>query len=95
MDSECYVCGQTVPGAKKRLARKKDPKPAAPVTPLSNLLFMASLLLTAVSLFSHQMSLPVGATLAGILFVARIVSDRVAAKHRLAAGPVTVPRLDR
>lgn len=95
-DLECYVCGQPVPGAKKRLSRRnKETKPAPPVTPLSNLLFMASLVLTAVSfLSSHKMSVSCSATLSGILFVARIFSDRLAAKRQLALGPVTVPRLD-
>ena len=94
-DSECYVCGEVVPGAKKRLQRrKKEPKPAAPVTPLSNLLFMASLVLTLVSFLSSQkMSIGFSATLAGILLLARIFADRLAAKQELALRPVTVTRL--
>lgn len=97
MDSRCYICDQPVPGAtKKSLRTKKAAKPAPPVTPVSNLLFIASLVLTAVSFFSsHKMSLSLSATLSGILFVARIVSDRFATRQRSSAlGPVTVARLD-
>jgi hypothetical protein len=39
------------------------------------------------------MSLSVSATLSAILFVARILSDRMAAKQRLALRPITIPRL--
>ena len=94
-DAECYICGQPVPGAQKRLSsRKKEPKPRPPVTPLSNLLFMASLALTIVSLFVGQkMSLSVSATLSVLLLVARILSDRLAARRELALRPVTVTRL--
>jgi hypothetical protein len=95
MDSECYICGKAVPGAKKSKWRSsKEPKPAPPVTPLSNLIFMASLLLTLVSFLSdHKMSVAFSATLSGILLTARIVADRIAAKQQLALRPVTVTRL--
>jgi hypothetical protein len=81
-DDDCYVCGEPVPGAKKRATRRRrEQKPAPPITPLSNLLFIASLVLTLVSFLSnHKMSMSLSATLSGILFVARLVSDRVAAK---------------
>jgi hypothetical protein len=84
-DQVCYICGEPVPGARKRFQRpKKQPKPVAPVTPLSNVLFIASLLLTAVSfLSSHKMSLTLSATLSGILLLARVLSDRMAAKQQL------------
>jgi|ERR1700733_2624771 hypothetical protein len=95
VDAECYICGEAVPGAKKRLARpEKAAKPAPPVTPLSNLLFVASLVLTLVSfLSSHKMSLSMSATLSGILLLARVFSDRMAARQQLALRPVTVTRL--
>jgi hypothetical protein len=95
IDSECYICAQPVPGTKKRLwPRKKEPKPTPPVTPLSNLLFMASLVLTAVSFLSTQkMSIGLSAALSGSLLIARIFSDRMAAKQQLALRPVTVTRL--
>jgi hypothetical protein len=70
-------------------------KPAAPLTPLSNLLFVASLVLTLVSFLSnHKMSMSLSATLSGALLAARVLSDRLAARQRLALSPVTVPRLD-
>ena len=96
-DSECYICGVPAPGAKGPFwRRKKERKPPPPVTPVSNLLFVASLGLTLFSFFSpHKMSVSFGATLGGLLFVARIISDRIALKQRLALSPVTVTRLHR
>jgi hypothetical protein len=83
IDVECYTCGEPVPGAIKPFwRRKREPKdkPAAPVTPISNLLFIASLVLTGVSFLSPQkLPLPVTASLSVILLVARIVTDRKAA----------------
>lgn len=95
-DVACYVCDEPVPGAKKRSRTgKKEKKAAPPVTPLSNLLFVASLAFTLVSfLSSEKMSLPLSATLSSILLAARIFSDRMAARQQLALRPVTVPRLD-
>jgi len=101
-DSECYVCGEAVPGAKQRSSRrKKEPKPAQPVTALCDLLFIASLVLTAGSFLSSQKILvAVSATLSGILLIARIFAHRtppkqelVSSKQQLALRPVTVPRL--
>jgi hypothetical protein len=84
-DRECYICGEPVPGMRKSLwRRKKTRKPAPPVTPLSNLLFIASLVLTAVSFLStEKMSISLSATLAGALLVGRFLSDRLA-KQRCA-----------
>jgi hypothetical protein len=102
-DAECYICGVPVPGVKKASwRRRKEPKPPPPVTPLSNLIFMASLALTLVSFLSSEtMSVSCSATLSGILLVARIGSDRMAARQRVQAGqrlalrPVAVARLYR
>jgi hypothetical protein len=89
-DSQCYTCGEPVPGTAKLFWRHKQvskAKPAAPVTPLSNLLFMASLVLMGVSFLSSQkMPLPVSATLSGILLTARIVTDRKAAPRQKRAS---------
>lgn len=97
-DRECYICGLAVPGVNRPFWRRsKEPKPLPPVTPLSNLLFVASLGLTLFSFISpNTMSVPLGATLGGALFVARIVSDRIALKQqqRLALRPIPVTRLD-
>jgi hypothetical protein len=94
-DSECYICGLPLAGSKRLIPRrKKERKPAPPVTPLSNLLFMASLALTLVSFLSSQkMSVGFSATLSASLWIARIFSDRMAAKQQLALRPVTVTRL--
>jgi hypothetical protein len=84
MDFECYICGQPIPGAKKRSwRRKKEVKQAPPVTPLSNLLFIASLLLTVVSFVNNQkMSLWLSVTLSGTLLAARVFADRIAARRQ-------------
>ena len=94
-DSECYICGLPVSGVKKSFPRrKKEPKPLPPITPLSNLLFIASLALTLVSfLSSEKMSVPVSAALSLALLAARMIADRVAVKRELAMRPVTIPRL--
>jgi hypothetical protein len=95
-DSECYICGLAVPGAKKPFWRRNNQvKALPPVTPVSNLLFVASIGLTLFSFLSpNTLSVSFGATLGGLLFVARIVSDRIALKQRLALSPVTVSRFD-
>jgi hypothetical protein len=94
-DSECYICGLPAPGTKKPFWRRGKQKIVPPVTPVSNLLFMASIGLTLFSFLSPStMSVSFGATLGGILFVARIVSDRIALKQRLALSPVAVSRLN-
>jgi len=88
IDSERYTCGEPVPGTAKLFWRsKRESKPAAPVTPLSNLLFLASLALMGFSFLSHQrMPLPVSATLSGILLTARIAADRKAAPRQKRAS---------
>ncbi len=94
-DAECYICGLPVPGAKKHaVRRKKEAKPKPPVTAVSNLLFMASLALAAISfLCGQKMSLSFSASLSVVLFVARIFSDRMATRQQLALRPITIPRL--
>src|SRR5690242_16526404 len=85
-DAECYICGLAVPGARKAFWRRKKQTtavPVPPVTPLSNVLFVASLGLTLFSFVSPgTMSVSMGATLGGVLFVARIVSDRIAMRQQ-------------
>ena len=94
-DSECYLCGLPVK-RKRKLAWRSDKaeKAAPPVTPLSNLLFIASIALTLFSFLApDKIPVSIGATLGGILFVARIVSDRHAQRQqRLALSPVTFSR---
>jgi hypothetical protein len=94
-DSECYICGVPVAAKIPFWRRRKERRVVPPVTPLSNLLFVASIGLTLFSfLLPNRMSVSLGATLGGLLFVARIISDRIALKQRLALRPVTVSRLD-
>ncbi len=85
-----------MPGAKKPFWRRtKSPKAVPPVTPLSNLLFVVSVALTMFSfLWPNTMPVSFAATVGGLLFVARIVSDRRALKQRSALRPVTITRLD-
>jgi len=83
-DAECYSCGEPVPGAKisRRAKGKPKDKPATPVTPLSNVLFAAALVLTVVCfVLLPKMPVAVSGALAGILFTARIVTDRRSAKR--------------
>src|SRR5579862_4501948 len=94
-DSECYICSQPVPKARRQPWQKKEPKSIPPVTPVSNLLFIASLALTLASfLLTPKMPLWLSLTLSGSLFIARIFTDRMAARQQSALGPVTVTRLD-
>jgi hypothetical protein len=99
-DSECYICGLPVPGKGNRFWQprssqaKNEPSAVPAVTPLSNALFIASLALTLFSFIApNKMPVSFGATLGGMLFVARIVSDRIAQKQRLTLSPVTISRL--
>jgi hypothetical protein len=100
IDLECYTCGEAVPGAIKpfwRRKRESEAKSAAPVTPASNLLFIASLLLTGFSFLSpKKLPLPVTATLSVVMLAARIVTDRRAApkqkRVRATSPPVRIPR---
>lgn len=95
-DSECYICGLRVSARNTWTWRKKEAQPAAPVTPFSNLLFVASIALTLFSFLEpNRIPVSLGATLGGMLFVARIVSDRIAQRQqRLALSPVTFTRFD-
>jgi len=95
-DAECYICGLPAPGAKRSFWRRIQEPKLAPVTPMSNMLFVASLALTVFSFVApNTMPVSVGATLGGFLFVARIVSDRIALRNqRLALRPIEVVRED-
>ncbi len=77
-------------------ARRRNQKPAPPVTPLSNLLFMASLVLTFGFVSSRRENVARVERLAfrGILFVGENLLGPPAIKQQLALRPVTVPRLD-
>jgi len=93
-DNECYVCGTPVPGTKRSSQRKKEQKPAPPISPTSNLFLIASLALTLVAFLLRQTApICLSLALSAILVVMRVVSDRKAAAKQLALGPVAVSRL--
>jgi hypothetical protein len=96
-DTECFVCGEPVPGLKKKRssAPKKDGSPAPAARPLANLLFVASLILTVAALLSGEIvSIALSVALSGILLLARVFPERFTFKRPLALGPVAVPSLD-
>jgi hypothetical protein len=72
-----------------RRNRASSAKPATPVTPVSNLLFLGSLVLTGICLLTHRIPWPVSAALSGILLAARIVADRRSAPRQ---ARVRVPK---
>ena len=95
-DVECFVCGEPIPGARKRGKRVKAapvarfapvapaPRVEQPIKPMarvSNLLFLGSLVLTAFSFLSDQ-KLPVAVCLglSVILLSMRLFDGRVAGK---------------
>jgi hypothetical protein len=93
-DVECFVCGEPIPGARKRgkqrvkavpvahLAQAPSMEPPAkPIARVSNLLFLGSLVLTALSFLSDQ-KLPVAVCLAlsVILLSMRLFDGRIASK---------------
>lgn len=83
-DAECYSCGERVPGAKvsRRAKRQSAGNAPASVMPIGDVLIIACLVLTAVCFFL-QARIPVAlsSALAGVLFTAKIVTDRRAAKR--------------
>ena len=86
-DLQCYVCGEPVPGRGKPFWRRSSKsKTSAPATPLSNLLFVASLLFTGICLIAPQrVPLTVGITFSAALLGARIMVDRLASAREARA----------
>jgi len=92
-DSECYVCGEPVPGARRRAKRRKAPATTGqrtveapkletrPISRLSNLLFVGSLVLTGFAFLSEQ-KLPIALSLglSVILLSMRLFDGRTASK---------------
>lgn len=84
---ECYVCGEPVPGARKRARRAPAAKlepgqaQARPASPLSNLLILGSLVLAGFCYYSGlrtPLALTLGLSVA--LLSMRLLDGRVAAK---------------
>ena len=86
-DVECYVCGEPVPGARKRARRAPAVKlesgeaQAKPVSPLGNLLFLCSLLVAGLCYyFGQKTALAVSLGLSVALLSMRLLDGRVAGK---------------
>jgi hypothetical protein len=75
-EDRCYVCGDSVPKQVKAVAK------ARPVSPLTNLVFLASLAFTAFCFFAeHKLSLPVTLAVSGSLLLIRILAERLANRN--------------
>ncbi|HUA21075.1 MAG TPA: hypothetical protein VMB25_20145 [Bryobacteraceae bacterium] len=86
-DVECYVCGEPVPGARKRARRTPAAKlepgqaPAKPASPLNNLLLLGSLALAAYCYYAGlKMPLALSLGLSVALLSMRFLDGRVAHK---------------
>jgi hypothetical protein len=96
-DTECYVCGEPVPGARKRAkrpqpqaaparrtveTRKLEARPISPISRLSNLLFVGSLVLTGFAFLSEQ-KLPIALSLglSVVLLSMRLFDGRAGTKN--------------
>jgi hypothetical protein len=87
-DVECYVCGEPVPGARKRARRtpaaqlEPGQAQAKPASPLSNLLILGSLALAVfcyVSGLKTPLALTLGLSVA--LLSMRLLDGRMASKN--------------
>jgi len=75
-EDSCYICGDSVP---------KQPKDAAaqrrPVSPLTNLVFLAGLVYTAYGFFGpHKLPLPVTVAISTSLLLIRLLAQRMAGR---------------
>jgi hypothetical protein len=72
----CYVCGDNVP------KRTKVAVKVRPVSALTNLVFLASLIFTAYCFFAeHKLSLPVTLAISGTLLLIRIFAEKLANRN--------------
>jgi len=93
-DVECYVCGEAVPGARKRVRRAPAVKlesgvaQAKPVSPLSNLLFLFSLLVSGYCFYCGQKTaFAVSLGLSVALLCMRLLDGRLADKDSGSTSP--------
>ncbi len=74
----CYICGDRLPKHKRSKVETKRP----PVSPFTNLVFMASLAFTAYCFFAeHKLSLPMTLAISSTLLLVRIAAERLAKKN--------------
>jgi hypothetical protein len=77
-ENYCYVCGDTVPKNKRTKVDTKRP----PVSPFTNLVFIASLAFTAYCFFAeHKLSLLTTLGISSGLLLVRIGAERLAKKN--------------
>jgi hypothetical protein len=75
-EEECYICGDTVPKRLQKTVKRQ------PVSPTTNVVFLASLAFTAFCFFGeHKLSLPVTLAISSTLVLVRIVAERIAKKN--------------
>ena len=75
-EEQCYICGDSVP---KRL---HAPVKRQPVSPTTNVVFLASLGFTAYCFFGeHKLSLPVTLAISSTLLLVRFIAERIAKKN--------------
>jgi hypothetical protein len=71
-EDSCYACGDRVPKQARATLKQR------PVSPLTNVVFMASLAFTAYCfLAEHKLSLPVTLTISASLLLIRIIAERL------------------
>jgi prepilin signal peptidase PulO-like enzyme (type II secretory pathway) len=74
-EDQCYVCGDRAPKRLQAAAKRR------PVSPLTNVVFVASLAFTAYCFFGeHKLSLPMTLAISSTLLLIRIVAERIASK---------------
>jgi hypothetical protein len=75
-EDSCYVCGDSVPKQTKNAAAERRP-----VSPLTNIVFLAGLAYTAYSFFGqHKLPLPVTVAISSSLLLIRILAQRIAGR---------------
>jgi hypothetical protein len=78
-EASCYVCGDSVP---QDVRSKTAVVKSRPVSPLTNLVFLASLGFTAYCFFAeHKLSLPVTLAISSLLLGIRILAEKLASKN--------------
>jgi hypothetical protein len=75
-EEQCYICGDSVPKRLQEAVKRQ------PVSPMTNVVFLASLGFTAYCFFGeHKLSLPMTLAISCTLLLVRIVAERIAKKN--------------